>query len=242
MAMEVDLFVPCFVDQLFPETGFQTQRILEKAGCIVHYNPDQTCCGQPACNAGYWSEAWAVADKFVRDFDTGRPVIAPSGSCVGFVRNTLGKVFQDTSAQAAHKKLASRVFELSEFLVDHLGVDDLGARFDAKATYHDACGALRECGIKEAPRRLLSKVQGLELVEMVDAETCCGFGGTFAVKFEPISTGMADAKLANAGDTGADTVIATDLSCLMHLQGYATKHERPLRMVHLAEVLSSGWT
>ncbi|MFT7589455.1 MAG: L-lactate dehydrogenase complex protein LldE [Limisphaerales bacterium] len=240
--MEVDLFIPCFIDQLYPETGFQTVKILEKAGCTVHYNPDQTCCGQPACNAGYWSESWAVAEKFVKDFDTGRPVIAPSGSCVGFVRNTLKKVFENTSADQTHKELSPRIFELSEFLVDQLGVTDFGASFPGKAVYHDACGALRECGIKAAPRTLLGKVEGLMLEEMEDCETCCGFGGTFAVKFEPISTGMADSKIARAVDAGAEYMISTDLSCLMHLDGFKTKNQIDLKLVHLAEVLSSGWS
>ncbi len=239
--MEVDLFIPCFIDQLFPEAGFQTQRILERAGCKVHYNPAQTCCGQPACNAGYWSETRPVAEKWVRDFAGTRPVVAPSGSCVGFVRNAMGKVLEESPLKPEYLQVRKRVFELSEFLVDVLKVDDLGASYPARATYHDACGALRECGIRDAPRQLLSRVKGLELMEMSDAETCCGFGGTFAVKFEPISTGMADQKLANARNSGAELLISTDLSCLMHLQAYASKQEQPMRMVHIAEILSSGW-
>ncbi len=239
--MEVELFIPCFIDQLFPETGFQTKRILEKAGCTVHYNPAQTCCGQPACNAGFWTESLAVAEKFVRDFSGVRPVVSPSGSCVGFVRNTMEKLMQESPKRQDYRGLRHQVYELSEFLVDVLGVDDLGAELNARATYHDACGALRECGIRSAPRRLLSRVKGLELVEMTDAETCCGFGGTFAVKFESISTGMADGKLANARATGAEMIISTDLSCLMHIQGYASHEHQPIRTLHLAEVLSSGW-
>jgi L-lactate dehydrogenase complex protein LldE len=239
--MDVDLFIPCFIDQLFPETGFQTQRILEKAGCTVHYNPAQTCCGQPACNAGYWSESQAVAEKFIKDFSGERPVVAPSGSCVGFIRNTMGRLLEDSSEKVRYQQLKGQVFELTEFLVDVLGVVNLGASWPAQATYHDACGALRECGIKTAPRKLLSQVAGLELLEMADSETCCGFGGTFAVKFEPISTGMADQKLANAAATHAEVVISTDLSCLMHLQGYASRQQLPVKLVHIAEVLSSGW-
>jgi len=239
--MEVELFIPCFIDQLFPETGFQTQRLLEKAGCTVFYNPRQTCCGQPACNAGFWSESRAVAEKFIRDYTGERPVVAPSGSCVGFVRNTLEKVLEESPLRGEYRGLRHQVYELSEFLVDVLGIDDFGASLPLRATYHDSCGALRECGIKQAPRRLLSKVQGLELVEMADVETCCGFGGTFAVKFEPISTGMADQKLANAAAVQADVIISTDLSCLMHLQGYASRQQQPIRTLHLAEVLTSGW-
>lgn len=253
--MEVELFIPCFIDQLFPQTGFQTRKILEKAGCRVFYNPGQTCCGQPACNAGYWQEAAAVGRKFVQDFSGERPIVAPSASCVGFVRNTLPKVLAASQSGTATAKEGSqraedaeklehvvpRLFELTEFLVDQLGRTDLGAQLDARATYHDACGALRECGIRDAPRKLLSQVQGLELIEMTDSETCCGFGGTFAVKFEPISTGMADQKLANAAASNADVLISTDLSCLMHLQGYASAHRQSIRLMHIAEVLSSGW-
>lgn len=243
--LEVDLFIPCFVDQLFPDTAENTVKVLEKAGCTVHYNPAQTCCGQPACNAGFWSEAWEVSHKFVNDFSGSRPVVSPSGSCVGFVRNTQSRLFRDTSIQADHRKLGGRIFELSEFLVDVLGVEDLGASLKAKATYHDACGALRECGIKEAPRKLLSNVQGLELTEMTDSETCCGFGGTFSVKFEPISTGMADQKLARAEEVEAEYMISTDISCLMHLEGYARRNKEgvgsSVKVLHLADVLASGW-
>jgi L-lactate dehydrogenase complex protein LldE len=239
--MEVELFIPCFIDQLFPETGFQTQRLLEKAGCTVFYNPRQTCCGQPACNAGFWSESRVVAEKFIRDYTGERPVVAPSASCVGFVRNTLEKVLEESPLRGEYRGLRHQVYELSEFLVDVLGVDDFGASLPLRATYHDSCGALRECGIKTAPRRLLNNVQGLELVEMADVETCCGFGGTFAVKFEPISTGMADQKLANAAAAQAEVIISTDLSCLMHLQGYAGRQQQPIRTLHLAEVLTSGW-
>lgn len=240
--MEVDLFIPCFIDQLYPETGWQTVKLLEKAGCTVHYNPGQTCCGQPACNAGFWSESWAVGEKFVRDFNTGRPVVCPSGSCVGFIRQTLPKVFADTSVITPHRELAGRVFELTEFLVDELGYTDFGASLSGTAVYHDACGALRECGIKEAPRKLLGNVEGLQLQEMEDCETCCGFGGTFAVKFEPISTGMADSKLARAVESKADFMVTTDMSCLMHLEGYRTKQQQPVKLVHIAEVLTSGWS
>jgi L-lactate dehydrogenase complex protein LldE len=241
MSQEVALFIPCFIDQLFPEAGFQTLRILEKAGCTVHYNPEQTCCGQPACNAGFWDDALPVAEKFLRDFAGEMPVVAPSGSCVGFVRNTYAKLLAQSPQREQYLQLKPRLYELSEFLVDVLGIEDLGASYTGVATYHDACGALRECGIRDAPRKLLAKVRGLQVLEMEDSETCCGFGGTFAVKFEPISTGMADQKLANASETGADTVISTDWSCLMHLKGYAERQKLPLRMVHIAEVLSSGW-
>jgi L-lactate dehydrogenase complex protein LldE len=237
---QVELFVPCFIDQIYPETGFQCIKILEKAGCRVHYDPKQTCCGQPACNAGYWAEAWPISQNMVKRYAaSNRPLIAPSASCVGFIRGAMAELLKDSDHYSSWQQLASRTFELSEYLVDVLKVEDLGASFASKASYHDACAALRECKIKEAPRKLLANVDGLELIEMEDAEVCCGFGGSFSFKFEPISTGMGDHKLKMAEKAEADTVISTDLSCLMHLQSYANRQNQKIRFVHLAEVLSS---
>lgn len=238
---QVQLFIPCFVDQLYPETGMNMVKVLEKLGCEVHYNPKQTCCGQPAFNAGYWNEARSVAKKFVGDFDGEGYVVGPSGSCTGFVRNHYDRLLENSTSHVKSHELGQRTYEFTEFLTDILDVDDLGATFEGKATYHDACGALRECGIKEGPRRLLSKVKGLELVEMKECETCCGFGGTFAVKYEPISIGMAQTKVQSAIDTGAEYMISTDVSCMMHVQGYIDNHKLPMRTLHIADVLASGW-
>lgn len=232
----VQLFIPCFVDQLFPQTGMNMVRVLEKLGCAVSYNPTQTCCGQPAFNAGYWDEARAVADKFIKDFPEDTYIVAPSGSCTGFVRNYYGKLFPDDAAKTDIARRQS--YEFTEFLVDVLGVTNFPATFRGKAAYHDACGALRECGVKKQPRLLLENVTGLELVEMKEAETCCGFGGTFAVKFEPISIGMAQTKVQSALEAGAEYIISTDVSCLMHVQGYIDKHSIPIRCVHIADVLA----
>ena len=239
--MKVSLFVPCFVDQLFPQTAFNMVKVLEKAGCKVEYNEKQTCCGQPAYNAGFRSESKEVCTKFMKDFSNSEYVVAPSASCVGFVRNYYPKIFDNSSLHNEVKDLQKRTFELSEFLVNVMKVEDLGASFSAKATYHDSCAALRECRIKEEPRKLLSKVRGLELVEMNEVETCCGFGGTFAIKFEPISIGMADQKTINAKNTGAQCIISTDTSCLMHLDGYIRHKGVPLQTFHLADVLAMGW-
>ena len=239
--MKVHVFIPCFVDQMFPDAAFNMIKVLEKAGCEVDYNPDQTCCGQPAFNAGFWDEAKSVGHKFIKDFQTYDYIVGPSASCVGFVRNYYGKLF-DNSAQHNEVKLLRRnLYEFSEFLTDVLHVEDFGARLDGIATYHDSCAGLRECKIKEGPRRLLSHVQGLELREMNDVETCCGFGGTFAVKYEPISVGMADQKITNATATGAEYLISTDLSCLMHLDGFIRHQQHTLKIMHLADVLASGW-
>ena len=216
-------------------------KVLQKAGCTVDYNTNQTCCGQPAFNAGFWEDAKAVCGKFIKDFSTADYVVAPSASCVGFVRNYYSKLFENSSQHNEVKELGSRVYEFSEFMIKVLKVDDVGAKLPGKATYHDSCAGLRECHIKKEPRQLLSKVQGLELEEMADVETCCGFGGTFAVKFEPISIAMADQKTQNATNTGASYLISTDMSCLMHIDGVAKNKGRNLKTMHLADVLASGW-
>lgn len=238
--MKVHVFIPCFVDQLFPQTAVNMIRILRKLGCEIIYNKKQTCCGQPAFNAGYWDDCRSVANKFIKDFERAEYIVTPSGSCAGFVRNYYNKLYSGDSKY--RKKLpGARLYEFTEFLTQILHVDDVGAVLKGVATYHDACGALRECNIKDAPRQLLSKVAGLQLLETEDSEVCCGFGGTFAVKFEAISTGMCEQKVLNALHTGAEYIISTDLSCLMHLDGYIRKHEHPLKILHIADVLASGW-
>ena len=235
--MNVQIFVPCFVDQLFPATAFNMVELLERGGCTVQYNSNQTCCGQPAFNAGFRDEAKDVCSKFIRDFRGADYIVAPSASCVGFVRNYYSKIFDNSSLHNEVKDLGTRIFEFSEFMVNVLKVEDLGATLKGKATYHDSCAGLRECKIKQEPRRLLSHVNGLELVEMTDVETCCGFGGTFAVKFEPISIAMADQKVQHALATGAEYIISTDLSCLMHLEGYIKYKGLKLKTMHIADVL-----
>lgn len=239
--MKVQLFIPCFVDQLYPQTAFNMVKVLEKACCDVEYNTNQTCCGQPAFNAGFQSEAKKVAEKFLKDFDTPDYIVAPSASCVGFVRNYYGKLFENSSQHNLVKSLSLRIFEFTEFLTDILKIENFGAVLNAKATYHDSCAGLRECKIKEGPRNLLKKVKGLQLIEMAETEVCCGFGGTFAVKFDAISNAMADQKINHALDTGASHIISTDLSCLMHLQGIITKKDLPITTLHIADVLANGW-
>ncbi len=240
--MKVQLFIPCFVDQLYPQTAFNMVKVLKKAGCEVAYNTNQTCCGQPAFNAGFWDEAKAVCSKFLKDFDGADYIVAPSASCVGFVRNYYSRLFTGDDELKKIAAVSSRIYEFSEFLTDVLKVEDLGAIFSATATYHDSCAALRECKIKDGPRKLLSNVKGLQLVEMNDVETCCGFGGTFAVKFDGISTAMADQKVTHASDTKTEYIISTDLSCLMHLDGYIKGKGLALKTIHLADVLAGGWS
>lgn len=239
--MNVQIFIPCFVDQLYPETGFNIVKVLEKLGCTVSYNTDQTCCGQPAFNAGFQEEAKTVCTKFLKDFSGQDYVVAPSASCVGFVRNYYPKLFDNSSVHNEIKALAARTYEFSEFLTEVLKVDDVGATLNANATYHDSCAGLRECKIKAGPRALLSNVRGLKINEMNDVETCCGFGGTFAVKFPSISINMGEQKVENAIATGAEYIISTDHSCLMHLQGYIDNKKLPIKTMHLADVLASGW-
>lgn len=239
--MDVQLFIPCFIDQLYPNTAFNMIKVLEKAGCLVHYNTNQTCCGQPAFNAGFLIEARTVGTKFLKDFDTVDYIVAPSASCVGFVRNYYPRLFDNTVVHNKVKHLGKRVYEFTEFLTKVLKVDNFGAVLNAKATFHDSCAGLRECKIKEGPRKLLQNVKGLEMTEMEDNETCCGFGGTFSVKFEAISIGMADQKIKNAMATGAEYIISTDLSCLMQLDGYIKNKNFPLKTMHIADVLASGW-
>jgi L-lactate dehydrogenase complex protein LldE len=239
--MKVQIFIPCFIDQLYPETAFNMVKVLEKACCDVAYNSNQTCCGQPAFNAGFLDEAKAVAAKFIKDFDNTDYIVAPSASCVGFVRNYYAGLFENSSQHNVVKDLSKRIFEFTEFLTDVLKIENFGAELKVRATYHDSCAALRECKIKEGPRSLLKKVKGLDLVEMAETATCCGFGGTFAVKFDGISSAMADQKINHAIDTGATHIISTDLSCLMHLEGIIAKKNLPLTTMHIADVLAAGW-
>ena len=246
----VDIFVPCFVDQLYPATAMSMVKILEAVGCDVRYNPDQTCCGQPAYNAGHVGPARAVAAKFLDDFtpepaeDVAGPryVVSPSASCIGMVRNAYTELFAGQPAAADCRAVQTRAYELTEFLVAVLGVTAVaGARLEGAYTYHDSCSALRECGIGPGPRQLLDGVAGLVRREMAETSTCCGFGGTFAVKFEAISVAMAQQKVEHALDTGADYLISTDVSCLMHLEAYIKREKLPLRCLHIADVLASGW-
>lgn len=241
--VKVDIFIPCFIDQVYPDTAFNMVKILESVGCEVRYNPEQTCCGQPAFNAGYFDDAREVADKFLDDFSKAEHyIVSPSASCVGMVRNSYNELFQNSAMLTKFRKVQKQIFEMSEFLVDVLKIEKIeGAKLDAIATYHDSCSALRECKISAAPRKLLSNVEGLVLKEMKDNEVCCGFGGTFAVKFEPISAAMGEQKVENAQDTGAELIISTDSSCLMHLEAFADKNNKPIKMMHLADVLASGW-
>lgn len=238
--MDIQLFIPCFMDQLYPETAFNTIKILEKVGCNVHYNESQTCCGQPAFNAGFHAEAQSVCSKFLKDFEGEMMIVTPSASCAGFIRNYYDQLFEKSTKRKELKVTTEKVYELTDFLVNVCGITDLGSTFTGKATYHDSCAALREYKLRNEARTLLSHVKGLELVEMVETGTCCGFGGTFAVKFESISLAMGDQKSRNAEDTRSDYLISTDMSCLMHIQGIMNDKGQSMKCLHIADVLASG--
>ncbi len=239
--MKVQLFIPCFIDQLYPQTAFNMVKVLQKAGCDIDYNTNQTCCGQPAFNAGFWEESKTVCSKFIADFDNADYIVVPSASCAGFVRNYYKKLFENTPLIEKVNSLSKRLFEFTEFLTEVLHTTEFGAELHSTATYHDSCAALRECKIKDGPRQLLSQVKGLDLIEMNEVETCCGFGGTFAVKFDGISISMADQKVNNVLASNAPLIISTDLSCLMHLDGYIKSKELSIETMHIADVLASGW-
>lgn len=236
--MQVDAFIPCFIDQFYPETAQNFVDLLKKAGCDVRYNPKQTCCGQPAFNSGYWKEARTIGSKFLDDFDSGNPIVAPSASCTGFIRNYYHKLFEeDEDLLKRSNQIRKRVFEFSDFLVNHLKTTELDAEFNRKITFHDSCAGLREYGIKEEPRKLLVQVKGLELIEMDNLDTCCGFGGTFAAKFHHISTAMTEQKVEQALKTGAEYIVSTEASCLMNMEAYIKKQKLPIKTIHLADVL-----
>ena len=239
--MIVDIFIPCFIDQMYPDTGFNMVKVLEKVGCSVHYNKEQTCCGQPAFNAGYWDMCKEVGEKFIKEFQNERYIVVPSASCVGMVKNYYAEMFHNSVLHNEFKQVQRNIFEFSDFLVNKMNVTNVGAVMVGTATYHDSCSALRECKIKDEPRKLLQNVKGLELIEMEDTDVCCGFGGMFAVKFEPVAIGMADHKIRKAVATGAEYIISTDASCLMHLDGYIDKQEMRIKTMHIADVLASGW-
>jgi len=239
--MHVDIFIPCFIDQFYPETGLNMVRILEKLGVEVHYNKNQTCCGQIAFNAGFWDEAKAIGEKFIKDFSNNRFVVGPSASCVGMVRNYYDLLFYNSALHNEYRQLKKNIFEFSDFVVNKLNVSDLGAEFNHSVTYHDSCSGLREYGLKDEPRILLRSVKGLELREMSRAADCCGFGGAFSVKHEAISTAMAQQKVEDASETGVEYIVSTDASCLLHQEGYIKKHKLPLKTMHLIDVLASGW-
>ncbi len=234
--VRVSLFVTCIVDQVFPNVGIAMANVLERTGCEVEFREAQTCCGQPAFNSGYRDESRAVAEHFLKTFEGAEHVVVASGSCCSMISHHFAELLPGDKRV---RDLEKNVWEFSQFLTNVLKIEDVGATFDGLVTYHDSCHALRELRIKEGPRKLLQNVRRLRLVEMEPAEECCGFGGTFSVKFPEISGGMARTKIEAIERTGAGTVVSIDSSCLMQLQGVLTRAGSKIRTMHLAEVLAS---
>ena len=235
----VGLFVTCLVDLHRPNVGFASIQLLEQAGCVVEVPDSQTCCGQPAYNSGDDKSTAAIARNVIAAFADFDYVVAPSGSCAGMIKEHYPTLFaDDPQMHESALALASRTHELTSFLVDVLKVDSIVADFDAKVTYHDGCSGLRELGIKAQPRALLSGVAGLDLVEMEDTDVCCGFGGTFCVKYPDISERMVTDKIALAKQTGASRLLGGDLGCLLNISGRLKRLEQPMKVYHVAEVLA----
>jgi L-lactate dehydrogenase complex protein LldE len=225
------------VDRFRPAAAIAMVELFERLGHRVRYPEDQTCCGQPPFNSGYQDEARAVARHQMRCFEGSEAVVVPSGSCAAMVKVFYPQLFDGHPEASAARQLAERTWEFSAFLDRRLGVTDVGASFAGKVTFHDGCHGLRELHLHESPRRLLRAVRGLELVEMREARSCCGFGGAFAVKMPEISTAMAEVKARSIVDTAADAVVSNDPSCLMQIEGYLRRQGNPIPCYHLAEVL-----
>ena len=236
--MTVTLFIPCFVDALYPRAGISMVEILERLGHSVVCPEEIACCGQPPFNSGYHPEARTIATPVLEKLADAEAVVIGSGSCGAMVKKFYPELFAGTRHAELARQVASRTWEFSDFLVNKLGVTGLGAKFPHKVTFHDGCHGLRELGIQKQPRALLANVHDLELVEMTEI-SCCGFGGTFAAKFPMISTAMGEVKCAAAAETGAEYIVSSDSSCLMHIQGLLSRQGKPTKTISLAEVLNT---
>ncbi|HUL07703.1 MAG TPA: (Fe-S)-binding protein [Candidatus Acidoferrum sp.] len=235
----VGLFVTCLVDLFRPTVGFAAVKLLEEAGCTVEVPRAQTCCGQPAYNSGDRADAKAIAARVIAAFEPYDYVVAPSGSCAGMIREHYPTLLADDPAmQKRAQTLAARTYELVSFLTDVRGMSGVTARFDGTITYHDSCSGLRELGVKQQPRKLLATVAGLRLAELPGAEICCGFGGTFCIKYPAISDKIVSEKTADIAATGATTLLAGDLGCLLNMAGKLKREGRPIAVRHVAEVLA----
>jgi L-lactate dehydrogenase complex protein LldE len=236
---KVALFVTCLVDLFRPTVGFAALRLLEEAGCDVHVPETQVCCGQPAFNSGDREDARKVARGLIEAFEPYDYVVAPSGSCAGMLRKHYPELFDgDGEWEARGNALAEKTWELTSFLVDVLGFDGIDAAYDGTVTYHDSCSGLRELGVKKQPRKLLGKVDGLTVTELPGAEVCCGFGGTFCVKYADISNSIVMDKTKDIAGTGAGTLLAGDLGCLMNMAGKLSREGSAIEVRHVAEVLA----
>jgi len=240
--MRASLFVTCYNDTLYPETGRAVVRLLQRLGVALDFNPGQTCCGQMHANTGFRAEAFSQAKRLVRLYQDTETVVIPSSSCVAMIRDQYHGLFEELGNEELRRQFAAllpRIYELSEFLIDKLGVEDVGAYFPHRVTYHASCHGLRGLHLGDRPFRLLSKVRGLELVPLQNLDRCCGFGGTFSIKNAEVSSAMLSAKLGDILDTRAEYCTALDNSCLMHLGGAMHREFAAMRTVHLAQILAS---
>jgi L-lactate dehydrogenase complex protein LldE len=235
----ITLFIQCIVDGLYPEVGEAMVQLFSKLGLRVHYPPDQTCCGQPAFNSGFRQEAKQAARRFIKIFETASVIVCPSGSCVNMVRNHYPLLFErEPEWQQRAARVGAKTYELSEFLVDVLKKEDVGAAFDGRVTYHESCHLLRGLGVCSQPRKLIANVKGAEFVEMQDADRCCGFGGAFSIKYPEISTAILSEKIEHIKATGADAVVGCDMGCLMNIQGMLSKKGLSVQVLHIAQLLA----
>ncbi|MCM2676159.1 (Fe-S)-binding protein [Alkalicoccobacillus plakortidis] len=237
--MKVSLFITCLADVFYPNVGKDVVEVLERQGCEVDFPASQTCCGQPAYNSGYHKETKEVAKSMIRSFEHSQYVVAPSGSCAAMLHE-YPHLFKDDTAiwLKRAEELAAKTYEFTQFLVDVLGVEDVGATCPASATYHTSCHMTRLLGVKEAPMKLLKNVSGLNYTELPGKETCCGFGGTFSVKMKPISEQMVDEKIAHIEETNSEVLIGADCGCLMNIGGRLERLGKPVQVKHIAEILN----
>jgi L-lactate dehydrogenase complex protein LldE len=239
--MRVSLFVTCLADVMYPQVGESVVRLLSRYGCEVDFPQMQICCGQPAFNSGYQDEAREVARGMIRAFEHSDYMVSPSGSCTGMIHHYYPYLFENEPLwKAKAEALVEKTYEFSQFLVKVLGVSDMGAIFEEKVTYHPSCHAMRLLGVKEEPMQLLENVKGVEFVELSHKEDCCGFGGTFAVKMADMSEAMVCEKAKHVVETGATVLVGTDMGCLMNIDGRLNKEGKPIRVMHLAELLEKG--
>jgi L-lactate dehydrogenase complex protein LldE len=237
--MKISLFVTCLVDQFFPEAGMSVVTVLRRLGVEVEFLAEQTCCGQPAFNSGFTDEARTLARRFIEIFKDSEYVVAPSGSCTSMVRVFYLELFKDDPEwHERAQSLASRTYEFTEFLVNVLGIEDVGACFQGKVALHQSCHLLRELNVRSEPQRLLNSVKGIEVVELERAETCCGFGGLFSIKYPHISGGILQEKIDSINKSGAEIVVASDVGCLMHIAGGLSRQSAPAKTMHIAELLA----
>jgi L-lactate dehydrogenase complex protein LldE len=240
--MRASLFITCYNDTLFPETGRAVVNLLERLGVSLDFHPQQTCCGQMHANTGFRGEAFSQAKRFVRIYQDAETVVIPSSSCVAMIRDQYPGLFDELGNETLRREFAAllpRVYELSEFIIDRLGVEDVGAWFPHRVTYHSSCHGLRSLELGDRPYRLLNKVRALTLEPLANSDRCCGFGGTFSIKNADVSSAMLETKLKDVAATGAEFCTALDNSCLMHLGGAMHRQHAGMKTIHLAEILAS---